>query len=64
MIQFRHNYGRPRTLINGFRTPVGSRNPATGRFRNHATIVNVFRNPAALVNGFRNPATADSGTRP
>ena len=56
MLQFRHNYGRPRTLINGFRTPVGSRNPAT--------IVNVFRDPAALVNGFRNPATADSGTRP
>ena len=54
MFQFCNNYGWPRTLVNGFRTPAGFRNLATGG----------FRNPTTLVNGFRNPVTADSGTLP
>ena len=72
MFQFCHNYGRPRTLVNGFQTPGGFRNPTRGGFRNPATLVNgfrnpatlinIFRNPAALVNGFRNPVTVDSET--
>ena len=48
MFQFCHYYGQPRTLVNGFRTPAGFRNPAT--------LVNGFRNPVTLVNGFGNPA--------
>ena len=64
MFQFCNSYGQPPTLVNGFRTPAGLRNPAKCKFRNPATLVNGFRNPATLVNSFRNLAAPDSGTLP
>ena len=55
MFQFFHNYGRPRTLVNGFWTPTRFRNPATGGCGNPVILLNGYRNPSTLVNGFRNP---------
>ena len=66
MLQFRYNHGQPRTIVNGFRKPVGFRNfaPLVNGFRNTDTLVNDSKSPDTLVNAFRNLATADSVTLP
>ena len=53
MFKFCHNYGRPHTLVNGFRMPVGFRNLATSEFEKWRAIRSIVGGVLAWMPCFR-----------